>query len=320
MPNGGPDHCDNCVSWMAASRTCSLRNISIGQTRGHVFCDNFAWAEPVGSDVPNTARSLTPIGPLQSTGLYACDGYLRIPWHEGNEPQVGTPACCHLCARQVPDGIVVQDGLGFCTNFHYWIWWLSEHFGYGANLAKCRPPEQVFRDVQAMLPRITVVRGNIAKLEVEAIVNAANSSLLGGGGVDGAIHAEAGPELRQECEGLHGAATGEAKMTRGYRLKAKHVIHTVGPEYGGGRFGDAWSLRSAYGNSLRLARQHGIRELAFPSISTGAFAYPVAEATLIATSTVLDFLRTDESQMKIVFCLYDDEIAQAFRDNLQRAR
>ena len=126
---------------------------------------------------------------------------------------------------------------------------------------------------------IEVTEGDITLLDVDGIVNAANESLLGGGGVDGAIHRRAGPELLAECRTLGGARTGEAKMTRGHRLKARHVIHCVGPVWQGGSRGEPEALASCYRNALRLAKQHSLRSIAFPAISTGAYGYPLEQAT-----------------------------------------
>src|SRR5262245_16251202 len=139
------------------------------------------------------------------------------------------------------------------------------------------------------MARIEIVEGDITRLDVDAIVNAAKESLLGGGGVDGAIHDAAGPDLLAECRTLGGCPTGDARITKGYRLKAHHVIHAVGPVYHG-RPRDAELLASAYRSSLRLAVQHSIKTIAFPSISTGIFGYPLDEAAPIALRTVKDYL------------------------------
>ena len=152
--------------------------------------------------------------------------------------------------------------------------------------------------------RIAVVEGDITQLAVEAIVNAANTSLLGGGGVDGAIHDAAGPELVAECRGLGGCPTGMAKATKGHRLPAKWVIHTVGPVWHGGRRGEDELLANCYRNSLALAVDLGIKSIAFPSISTGAYGFPLERATEIAVSEVRDFLGRESSIEKVVFACF----------------
>jgi O-acetyl-ADP-ribose deacetylase (regulator of RNase III) len=152
--------------------------------------------------------------------------------------------------------------------------------------------------------RIEVVQGDITKLQVDAIVNAANTSLLGGGGVDGAIHRAAGPELVMECRMLHGCRTGEAKVTGGYRLPARWVIHTVGPVWQGGEKGEDELLASAWRNSLKIAADKELETVAFPSISTGAYRFPLERAARIAVATVLDFLAESEVPRRVVICAF----------------
>ena len=158
--------------------------------------------------------------------------------------------------------------------------------------------------------RIEIVKGDITQQDTDAIVNAANSSLLGGGGVDGAIHRAAGPGLLEECKSLNGCRTGEAKITRGYRLKARHVIHTVGPIYRNGQ-DNASLLRSCYIRSLELAALNGLKSIAFPSISTGVYGYPVEEAAKAALTAVNDFLGKDDTLEKVVLVCFDDRNLQA---------
>lgn len=165
-----------------------------------------------------------------------------------------------------------------------------------------------------MMFEIQTVQGDITKVrDLEAIVNAANNSLLGGGGVDGAIHRAAGPELLKECRTLHGCETGQAKITGAYRLPCRYVIHTVGPIWRGGQRGEPEALAGAYRNSLQTALDHGIRTIAFPSISTGVYSYPLEEAAGIAVRTVSDFCREHDGAFDIVrFVLFDSRTLQAY--------
>jgi len=164
--------------------------------------------------------------------------------------------------------------------------------------------------------RIDIVRGDITTLDVDAIVNAANSTLLGGGGVDGAIHRAAGPELLAECRTLGGCQPGEAKLTRGYRLPARFVIHTVGPVWTGGNRDEAQTLANCYRNSLQLAVENGIKTIAFPAISCGAYRYPIRQAAQIALETTKDFLSSSDKIDKVFFVLWSEEIYDAYRESL----
>jgi len=152
---------------------------------------------------------------------------------------------------------------------------------------------------------IRVIQADITTINVDAIVNAANSTLLGGGGVDGAIHRAAGPDLLKECRTLNGCGTGEAKITKGYDLPASHVIHTVGPVWHGGDKGEAELLRNAYRNSLKLAKENNISSMAFPAISTGIYGYPKDQAAKIAVETVREFLK--DNDMEVIFVTFGDE-------------
>lgn len=155
---------------------------------------------------------------------------------------------------------------------------------------------------------ISVVRGDITKLAADAIVNAANETLLGGGGVDGAIHRAAGKELLEECRNLHGCKTGQAKITKGYRLPAKHVIHTVGPVWHGGTRGEPGLLADCYRNSLALALENELKSIAFPAISTGVYGYPKEEAARIAVGTIKEFLKDHDLEVILVAFGEPDEL------------
>ena len=164
--------------------------------------------------------------------------------------------------------------------------------------------------------QIQVVQGDITKLDCDCIVNAANRSLLGGGGVDGAIHRAAGPELLAECRTLHGCRTGEAKITKGYWLKAKYIIHTVGPIYSG-TAEDAVQLADCYLNSLNLAKEHDIHGIAFPAISTGVYGYPLEDATAIAVKTVAQWLEDHaDYAMQVIFCCFDARTERVYQARL----
>ncbi len=166
-----------------------------------------------------------------------------------------------------------------------------------------------------MVDEIVVERGNIITYAVDAIVNAANSSLLGGGGVDGAIHRAAGPDLVHECRLLGGCKTGQAKITHGYGLPARHIIHTVGPVWRGGDNGEPDLLAACYRNSLAVAREHGLRSIAFPAISTGIFGYPVAEAARVAATTISEVIAAHPSSFdRIVFVCFDETAERAFAE------
>ena len=166
--------------------------------------------------------------------------------------------------------------------------------------------------------RIEVWQGDITTLEVDAIVNAANAAMCGGGGVDGAIHDAAGPELLAECRTLGGCKTGDAKITRGYRLKARHIIHAVGPVWRDGDHGEADLLAACYQRSLELAVEHNLKVVAFPSISTGAYRFPIDTAAEIAIRTVSAFLASSPTPERVVFCTFDSRGTTAMRKALKR--
>lgn len=164
-----------------------------------------------------------------------------------------------------------------------------------------------------MNAEIEILIGDITKIKVDAIVNAANNSLLGGGGVDGAIHKAAGKQLLEECRLLNGCKTGEAKITQGYNLPAKFVIHTVGPIWKGGNNNEEYYLKSAYNNSLEAAKINNIHSIAFPAISAGIYGYPINFATEIALTTVYKYLQNDTNFTKIIFVCFNDYIYDIYR-------
>lgn len=163
---------------------------------------------------------------------------------------------------------------------------------------------------------IEITQGDITRQDVDAIVNAANTSLLGGGGVDGAIHRAAGPELLEECRKLNGCATGDAKITPGYRLKAKWVIHTVGPVWNGGNHDEDLLLASCYAHALELAAEKGIKTIAFPAISTGVYRFPLERATRIAVTEVRRFLQANHSLEQIIFVCFDSRTLEIYQKEL----
>jgi O-acetyl-ADP-ribose deacetylase (regulator of RNase III) len=169
-----------------------------------------------------------------------------------------------------------------------------------------------------MEERVQIVEGDITKQQVDAIVNAANTSLLGGGGVDGAIHRAAGPELLEETKKIGGCPTGEARVSKGYRLPAKWVIHTVGPVWKGGNKNEENLLASCYKNSLQAAQDLGIKTIAFPSISTGAYGFPLGRATEIALGETKKFLESHKTLTKVVFVCFGEKALNTYRETYKR--
>ena len=161
--------------------------------------------------------------------------------------------------------------------------------------------------------KIEIYLGDITTLDVDAIVNAANKSLLGGGGVDGAIHRAAGKRLLEECRTLNGCETGDAKITKGYNLSSNFVIHTVGPVWHGGNSGEPEKLASCYNRSLEIALENGVKTIAFPNVSTGVYGYPKSEAAEIAVKTVLQFLVENPAIEKVIFCVFDDDNMEIYK-------
>lgn len=168
-----------------------------------------------------------------------------------------------------------------------------------------------------ILEKIEIIQADITLLEVEAIVNAANEKLLGGGGVDGAIHRAAGPELLEACRALNGCPTGEARITKGYNLPARYIIHTVGPVWHGGDRNENNLLASCYRNSLQLAVDHKLRSLAFPSISTGVYRFPIEQASRIALRVILDFVETEEVAPRVVMVCFSEQDLDVYRQVYQ---
>ena len=169
-----------------------------------------------------------------------------------------------------------------------------------------------------MDPRVQILEGDITKQNVDAIVNAANTSLLGGGGVDGAIHRAAGPELLLETRTIGGCPTGEARVSKGYRLPVKFVIHTVGPIWGGGNRGEDSLLANCYRNCFKAAKEKGVKTMAFPSISTGAYGFPLERATEIALKETKKFLATDKTITKVVFVCFGEKVLNTYKDTAKK--
>jgi len=173
-------------------------------------------------------------------------------------------------------------------------------------------------EIQINQAVLSLVQGDITQQDTDAVVNAANARLAGGAGVDGAIHRAGGPSIMEQCRQIGGCPTGQAVITSGGNLKARYVIHTVGPVYQGGTRGEAHLLKSAYLESLRLASARGLKSIAFPAISTGVYSYPLAEAARIALKTTIDYLRTHDDLTLVRFVLYDHPTLAVFQDELRK--
>lgn len=173
-------------------------------------------------------------------------------------------------------------------------------------------------DRKKIIDHIHIKKGDITKEETDAITNAANPSLLGGGGVDGAIHRAAGSELLEECRSFGGCKNGEARITKGYNLKAKHVIHTPGPVYKDGKSGERGILKNSYYNSMKLAKENNLKSIAFPAISTGIYGYPKEEACEVAITTIIDFMEKENYIIDVTFVLFDDNNYKLYKNYIDR--
>jgi O-acetyl-ADP-ribose deacetylase len=220
-----------------------------------------------------------------------------------------TQSHCPQCGKEFECGATVGKETCWCFSF--------PHISFEKGSDSCLCPEclgKKIRNIQyTSTTKLTIYRGDITKLHVDAIVNAANSSLLGGGGVDGAIHRAAGPELLAECRILNGCKTGEAKATKGYLLPAKFVIHTVGPIWNGGGSNEAELLANCYKNSLILSQSLNVETIAFPAISCGVYGYPVSEAASIAVNAVRKIVIEYSNFRKVIFVCFEKETEEAYQ-------
>ena len=223
---------------------------------------------------------------------------------------------CLQCGKEFECGAKAGKQTCWCVSF--------PHIPFEKESDRCLCPECLGKKIRCLpftaRTKLAIHRGDITKLRVDAIVNAANTSLLGGGGVDGAIHRAAGPGLLAECRTLGGCKTGEAKATKGYRLHAKYVIHTVGPVWSGGRAGETELLANCYNNSLALAHSLNTKTIAFPAISCGVYGYPIAEAANIAVNTVLGYISKHELFNEVIFVCFDQSIESIYTKLLSTIR